>query len=97
VLCVRGSRTVSERQEPPSREKPAGHLVACFGQSRDFGVEESFEDPVASEKGRPAPGGEVLCLNPHFLRPRHLRALYSSNVKPACRMMALNVTLATSL
>jgi hypothetical protein len=50
VLRVGGRRTVPEGQKPPSSEKAPGHLVAGFGQSWSFSLEERFEDPVAAEQ-----------------------------------------------
>jgi hypothetical protein len=37
----------AHRQQPSATQESPGHLVAGFGQSRAFGLEEGLEDPVA--------------------------------------------------
>ena len=75
VLRVGSRRTVPERQEPPSGEKTPGHLVAGFSQSGSLILEERPEDSVAAEQFCSALSGEILCVYPHLLRPRHPRVL----------------------
>jgi hypothetical protein len=58
VLGICGGRPMPEGQEPPARQKAAGHLVAGFGEARSFRFEKVLEDPVAPEQLFPAPGSE---------------------------------------
>ena len=58
VLCVGGGRTVPEGQQPSPRKETPGHLAALLGQTSGLGLEEGFEDRVASEQPFPAPGGK---------------------------------------
>lgn len=56
--------------QPPASEKARGHLVAGFGRSQGF----SLEEPVASEQFRPALGGEGIRIYwSHCLRLQNLQ------------------------
>jgi hypothetical protein len=50
MLRVCGRGAIPKSQEPPAGQKPPGHLVAGFGQSRSFSPKESLEDQVAPEQ-----------------------------------------------
>jgi hypothetical protein len=69
VLGVGGRGTVAGRQEPPTSQEPAGHLMAGFGQLRSLGLEERLKDRVTAEQCFAAPDCKGICVYPHLLRP----------------------------
>src|ERR687897_607293 len=43
------SNTPNAVLQPPASEQATRHLVACFGETRGFGLKETRKDPTASK------------------------------------------------